>query len=265
MKYFAVVVICTLLSLAPHAAFAENGDDKRASVSHTEVVQDWLNKFHGAERGVLTLQSNASLSAVFPGYSFYSFYFRQYPIARETPESFSAANILVQSPQDEIIHVTTDGELLAFFQSHLNLQQNLRAVFIAEAWLILSPQLLQDGFYDFSAPEIESTQDDALTILGHVNLTNGGKGKVHARLEFSPAHMLLNATTTPDIQSGIRPICQASKLLDSDPIVRKMAAQDILVMGSKAKFYLDEQRLKADPALKKAIDGIWLQIVTEGR
>jgi len=36
-------------------------------------------------------------------------------------------------------------------------------------------------------------------------------------------------------------------------------------MGRSAKTYLDEQRAKAGPKLKKAIDRIWQRIVDEGR
>ena len=63
---------------------------------------------------------------------------------------------------------------------------------------------------------------------------------------------------------GVRPICQATKLLDADPLVRRMAEQDILVMGQSAKEYLDEQRANAKPELKAAIDRIWKRIVDEG-
>ena len=43
-----------------------------------------------------------------------------------------------------------------------------------------------------------------------------------------------------------------------------MAEQDILVMGRPAKGYLDEQRAKAKPELKAAIDHIWKRIVDGG-
>jgi hypothetical protein len=55
----------------------------------------------------------------------------------------------------------------------------------------------------------------------------------------------------------MRPICQATKLLDPDPIVRKMAEQDLLIMGAAARDYLLEQRAKAGPELQAAIDRIW--------
>ena len=38
-----------------------------------------------------------------------------------------------------------------------------------------------------------------------------------------------------------------------------------LSMGPACKSYLDEQRAKANPALRRAIDEIWRQILEEGR
>ena len=63
----------------------------------------------------------------------------------------------------------------------------------------------------------------------------------------------------------MRPICQATKLLDADPLVRRMAERDLLVMGSVAQDYLIQQRLKATPELQREMDQIWERIVEEGR
>jgi hypothetical protein len=58
------------------------------------------------------------------------------------------------------------------------------------------------------------------------------------------------------LHPGVRPICQATKLLDRDPIVRRMAEQDLLVMGRAAKPSLDQIRATARPKLREAIDRI---------
>lgn len=71
--------------------------------------------------------------------------------------------------------------------------------------------------------------------------------------------------TANAIQKGVRPICQATKLLDPDPVVRGMAEQAILVMGKAAEGYLTEQRTRASPELRQAIDRIWQRILAEGR
>jgi hypothetical protein len=99
-----------------------------------------------------------------------------------------------------------------------------------------------------------------------VVVPNGGnKGEIAASLTFDRGGHLVTVSESVDIKRGIRPRCQATKLLDSDPVVRGMAEEAILVMGEAAKEYLDEQRTRAGPELREAIDRIWRRIVTEGR
>jgi hypothetical protein len=76
---------------------------------------------------------------------------------------------------------------------------------------------------------------------------------------------LTSVSEDNQIRRGPRPICQATKLLDPDPVVRKMAEQDLLIMGRAARGYLDEQRARATPALRKAIDRIWERILEGDR
>jgi hypothetical protein len=64
---------------------------------------------------------------------------------------------------------------------------------------------------------------------------------------------------------GQRVGVQATKLLDPDPIVRRMAEQDLLVMGRATKPYLDQVRARVRPKLQLAIDRMWERIVREGR
>jgi len=48
-------------------------------------------------------------------------------------------------------------------------------------------------------------------------------------------------------------------------VLRRMAEQDVLVMGRAAKPYLDQVRATARPKLQQAIDRIWQRILEEGR
>ena len=49
------------------------------------------------------------------------------------------------------------------------------------------------------------------------------------------------------------------------PSIGAIVEDDLLIMGRAARPYLDEQRAKAPPALRRAIDRIWQRIVDEGR
>ena len=135
------------------------------------------------------------------------------------------------------------------------------------SWLRLTDVFSQDGFYTFSAPKVNviATPNGEFIVTGSVTVTAGGRGSIKAELIFDAFDGALEAVfETRNVRPGIRPICQATKLLDADPLVRRMAEQDILVMGKSAKGYLDEQRAKAKPELKAAIDRIWKRIVDEG-
>jgi hypothetical protein len=121
-------------------------------------------------------------------------------------------------------------------------------------------------FYTFSPPEISSEpRPDATLVRGHAAVIAGGVGYVDMLMTLGPAGSLLQIYERSAIRPGVRPICQATKLLDRDPIVRRMAEQDILVMGRAAKPYLDQVRAKVSPKLQQAIDRIWQRILNEGR
>src|SRR5262249_20993860 len=125
-----------------------------------------------------------------------------------------------------------------------------------------------DGFYKFVLMDQAtkaSTEGGQRKAIGKMVVMAGGNGEIDGAVLFSDGGKLLNATVTSKLKPGPRPICQATKLLDTDPIVRKMAEQDLLVMGRAARPYLDEQRAKANPELQRAIDCIWQRILDEDR
>jgi hypothetical protein len=149
------------------------------------------------------------------------------------------------------------------------------------AWLRLSEAFSQDGFFTFAAPQVTVTtatgethgrpprhrhrrQRRAIQVTGSVTVTAGGRGGIRVAMDFDSDGVLDSLSETRDVRPGVRPICQATKLLDADPVVRRMAEQEILVMGKSAKEYLDGQRVKAKPELRAAIDRLWKRIVDEG-
>jgi hypothetical protein len=91
----------------------------------------------------------------------------------------------------------------------------------------------------------------------------GGNGELKAELTIKEGK-LAGVSEKAAIRPGPRPICQATKLLDADPIVRRIAEQDLLIMGLLARDYLMEQREKATPELRRAIDRVWAQIQRNG-
>jgi hypothetical protein len=83
-------------------------------------------------------------------------------------------------------------------------------------------------------------------------------------LTFGADGQLTGASYESKLRPGPRPICQATKLLDPDPIVRRMAEADLLYMGLAAREYLLDRRALAGPQLRRAIDRLWQRIEQEG-
>jgi len=88
-------------------------------------------------------------------------------------------------------------------------------------------------------------RDDVTEVRGHAAVIGGGEGHVDLLMTLASAGSLVNLYEKGALRPGVRPICQATKLLDRDPIVRRMAEQDVLVMGRAAKPYLDQVRATA--------------------
>ena len=131
---------------------------------------------------------------------------------------------------------------------------------------MLFRSFLQDGFFQFRRIE-EATkaarQDGGMKASGKVVVMRGGNGEIAATLLFDEGGKLTKVDPKAKVKPGPRPICQATKLLDPDPVVRRMAEQDLLFMGRAARPYLDEQRAKADAELRQAIEQLWARICQE--
>jgi len=233
-------------------------------------VEDDLVQLQGTGGKVQPITAEPVIKT-FPTYVFFSVVFRQFPLARNLPAPLQSGNVYAV-PRDKAgpLHLLTDTrELEAFFRAALSpIQDDNSAKDVARAWLHLAPVFSQDGFYQFVV------QEDSIKIIaetpgrqvsGKVVVMAGGNGEVAATLTFDQAGKLVHVAQTGTPKSSIRPICQATKLLDADPLVRRMAEQDLLILGRAAQEYLAAQRAQASPELQRAIDQLWQRIVEEGR
>ena len=237
-----------------------------------DVLAKKLAEFQGAERGQTIPVTGEPVTRAFPSHLFYVLRFRQYPVPWVPPEPLKTNNLFVVKPDGSVEHIRDTEALKGFFRATLApVRMEAQAKGAVKAWLRLAQEFHQDGFFHFSIP------DDSVIVApvergGHqvtgkavVDPKGGNGGEILASLTFDQAGTLVKVEETVDVKRGIRPICQATKLLDPDPIVRGMAEQAILIMGQAAKGYLDEQRSRASPALQQAIDRIWQQILVEDR
>jgi hypothetical protein len=210
------------------------------------------------------------LAKNFPDYEFFAVRFRIYPVARKLPEGMKPSNIFAVSKDGKVRHLKDEKALEGFFRADgPAAKTNEDASSVVQAWLSLSPDFIQDGFYKFEvSKEVGITRDDVepkrlLSAQGRVIVVCGGKGDINATLKFAKDGKIDSVSDDRKVRPGPRPICQATKLLDPDPIVRRMAEADLLFMGTDARDYLMEQRAKASPALRQAIDRLWQRILQE--
>src|SRR5712691_4712333 len=229
-----------------------------------EVLTRKLAEFKGAEQGQISGVTDDSVTRQFPGYSFYVLRFRHYPVAHALASPLRANNLFVLKPDHSVELIADAGGLEQFFRLALTpVTTEPQARDAARAWLRLAQEFHQDGFFQFSIPgdsvEVASAPGGGLQVKARasVNPPGGNAGEITASLVFDQNGRLARAAEAANFNQGIRPICQATRLLDPDPIVRLRAEQDLLAMGMAAKGYLDEQRARAGPDLRQEIDRIW--------
>lgn len=266
-----LLIAIALLPSAPAAAGGNPPAAASRSITGREAlrrVQQYLNRLHARFAQVEPITDEA-VTRSFPTRFIISVWFRSYPVAMVPPAPLKQQNLFVVDRRGAMTRFSEKSALRTFILASLAPAVEDAAIRDAvRAWLTLSEQLLQDGFYRFAAPDESITVhhgDHGTTATGKAVVTSGGRGDLTVRLEFDAAGRLLDVAESGKVLPGVRPICQATKLLDRDPIVRRMAEQDLLVMGRAVEPYLQEQRARARPALRRAIDRIRRRIVQEGR
>lgn len=257
-----------LIVAGSNSTFAQ-GDKKPPSPALEKAiaaVQKHLDERGG--RGAMILwKEEKAVASTFPNHSFVLARFRIYPVARELPEGMKPSNIFAVSGEGKLEPIRDTKALERFFQAHAQkVDSETVAAKALETWLTLSQEFHQDGFYKFEVLSKEfsiAKKDGEIEARGRAFVVGGGNGEIASTLAFDGGK-LISAKESSKIQEGPRPICQATKLLDVDPIVRKMAERDLIFMGTAAHDYLMEQRAKAAPELRDAIDTIWRQIQKNG-
>jgi hypothetical protein len=207
---------------------------------------------------------DAALGRALPHFVFIAAWFRQFPVARVVPEGLKTSNVFAVDRDGKATLLTDAKDLEKFFRANLAPARDEMALKdAAAAWVRMAQQLYNDGFYKFrlleDATKVTPT-GEGKTVSATAVVMAGGSGTVGATLTFDEAGKLVKAVEDVRLRPGPRPICQATKLLDPDPIVRRMAEADLLIMGMMAQPYLLEQRAKACPELCQAIDRLWKQI-----
>jgi hypothetical protein len=215
---------------------------------------------------IISLYGTKETATILPGYSFVVLIIRQYPVAYGPADPLLGTNAIAAVGKNNSVEiVNSTDKLVAFFKAHeIPATTEQKMLLTVKAWLYLSQELKDDGFYTFTIRDesVVILPVDSIQAEGISEVTGGGSGAIKANVWFStPSYLVYQVVEKVELVAGIRPICQSTKLLDKDPIVRKMAEQDLLAMGVSCFEYLEAQRAKSSPELQKAIDMIWQRIL----
>jgi hypothetical protein len=261
--------------VGPGLVWAQPGEIQKKKVPPEKVLQaqqqiaEQLKALNAAHGQVIWIDAPA-VNKAFPKATFFAVRFRQFPVARVLPEGFGASNVFVVKDGGKPQRLADVKALQKFFHDDRGrVKGHEEAKDALVTWLSIAPEYLQDGFYAFEILDKEITAEEAknvetgistYTVAGRAMVTRGGNGQINTTLVFGDQGRLSDVKQDVKIRPGPRPICQATKLLDPDPIVRRMAEQDLFIMGLAARDYLMEQWGRANPELRQAIDRLWQRI-----
>jgi hypothetical protein len=261
----SVCVSCTLFAADqdPEPGGKKLTDKELAAAR--KAVDAHLEKVKGSY-GTVEQVKDEPIARAMPAFAFYTVRYRQFPIARQTPEGLKPSNVFAVDAKGKVQVLTTLVELQKFLKASLPAANSKAKLEDAARLAVrLGQEFHQDGMYFFKLEDDSTKVVPGKSATAKAVVMKGGNGTYVVDLKFDATGKLTSLEEKAAIRSGPRPICQATKLLDKDPIVRGMAEQALLCMGRDAKEYLDEQRAKASPELKKAIDAMWQKIRDEDR
>jgi hypothetical protein len=259
-KLLALAAVLTGVAAA-FAADKPSADDLKKA---EKTVQDRLGELKAANAKVEALTDESLLRAL-PGQLVFSVQFRQFPVAQRPPEPLQFQNLFFVGPDGKLTVVSNiKGLEDCCLATVAPARDEGAAREVALAWLRLVEEMHQDGFYKFKTVD-EATKvspdGNGRKAVARAVVMAGGNGEINVEVTLDEAGKLVKATEMSTLKPGPRPRCQATKLLDPDPVVRSICEADLLFMGRAAKDYLDAQRAAAGPELQQAIDRLWRRIV----
>ncbi|GIW79398.1 MAG: hypothetical protein KatS3mg105_1205 [Gemmatales bacterium] len=215
-----------------------------------------------------TLLSDPRILRTFPDYLFFDVRFR-YNYGVPLGEIEGSACWAVNKKTGKTIRLGQNGEadtkeLIKFFETNMA-PVNSDAVQKEAVWACL--RIAQEAFTEHGWMSMTIKESDILvgnvTAIGKSVVTpkGGNSGELIVYLAREDGN---KATVRIEnkIRRGPKPICQATRLLDPDPILCRICEQQLLLIGVHADDYLADRRARAETAeLRNAIDRIWQRIV----
>jgi len=235
----------------------ERAAAEKAAKAHLAKLGDGGARF--------TALDDASAARALPGHALFVVLFPQFPVGRMPPEGLKEANVFAADAKGKVSVIRSAKELEKFLAGGMAAASGDAARNDAvRAASRLGQELHNDGFYKFKFEE-GAVVTKATSATAKASVAEGGRGSYLVTLTFDKAGLLTKLEEKAELVAGMRPRCQATKLLDGDPIVREMAEQSIRVMGRAASPYLAGQYEKASGVLKRAIGHAWRRVLSDGR
>src|SRR5262249_27506732 len=152
-----LVALVLYAGTAPAAQKAQPGGASKeaAEGAKKQLVEHLGDK---AKNGQVVHIDAPALTKSFPGYQFFALRFRLYPVARMIPEGMKACNIFAVAKDGKIEHLKDAKALEMFFRQHgATARDEEAAGALAQGWLWLAQEFVQDGFYAFTLgkPEVK--------------------------------------------------------------------------------------------------------------
>lgn len=260
---FHLTILASFLALLQPGHAQTSAPEVEKSVA---AVRKHIDKMGDQGDGEIIPRSEGGVATVFAEHHMIVVRFRQFPVARVLPEGLKASNIFAVDRTGKIELLADVKALEKFFRAQhppVTNEQGARA--ILAAWLTLTQEFHQDGMLKFEVLEKEfAVTANQAKASGRAVVMQGGNGDLKAELAYDKEGKLANVVEAASMRQGPRPKCHATLLLDANPIVRRIAEEDLLIMGVAARGYILEQRSLAAPDLREAIDRVGRQIEENG-
>ena len=176
-----------------------------------EALDRWLARFPGSPTGQMTALDEGYVVRAIPSRKFYVLRFRLYPVAPPIPEGLSSNNLLVLQSDGSVEQILDLDALETLFRSASAPVISRRAAEDSvKAWIRLTEEFHQDGFFHFADPDVLEFKSgrDGIRVSGRALVLPdaGDLGEIRVRLEFDRVGRFLKASESARVVPGHRPI-----------------------------------------------------------
>jgi hypothetical protein len=170
-----------------------------------KAVNDQLAKLKGSAARARLVRDEV-LARTLPGHAFFAV---RFPAATVPPAGLTPSSVFAYSPERRVHVLTTMKQLERYFKDRLPpAREDERLKDAARAWLRVSQELYQDGFYKFvlrdEATKVLNRPGGSKIAHGRLAVMAGGTGMIDARLIFNVKGQLTGVSEDSKLTPGPR-------------------------------------------------------------